>query len=266
MGVYIKTYAAGTHKRAASARPLSILMIGDLHGEKYGRQYRELLDAIRKMKPDFAVTVGDMMCGVPDFDITDLLNFYEDLKAVCPVFAVNGNHETKMKLHTVTFGTIYKEYDHELQRMGIHVMNNSCLSAVIDGMPLRVCGFEAPLDKYRRFRIPKCTEEEIRETIGRSEAEPYTILLAHNPAFAKSYFKWGADLILSGHYHGGLIRIGRQALMSPYGFPLPRYGYGMYRSGEQTMIVTSGAGNHSIPLRIGNPKEIVQIIIDHAED
>ena len=266
MGVFIKTYAAETHKRPAGSRPLSILMIGDLHGKQYGRQNRELLEAIRRMRPDFAVTVGDMMLSVPDFDITDLLTFYEELIGICPVFAVNGNHETKMKLHTVTFGTIYKEYDHELQRMGVHVMNNSGISAVIDGMPLRVCGYEAPLEKYARFRIPKCREDEIRDALGRCEAEPYTILLAHDPAFAKTYFKWGADLILSGHYHGGLIRVGRQALMSPYGFPLPRYGYGMYRNGEQTMIVTAGAGNHRIPVRIGNPEEIVQIIIDHAEE
>ena len=140
MGVFIKTYAAETHKRPAGSRPLSILMIGDLHGKQYGRQNRELLEAIRRMRPDFAVTVGDMMLAVPDFDITDLLTFYEELRGICPVFAVNGNHETKMKLHTVTFGTIYKEYDHELQRMGGHVMNNSGISAVIDGMPLRVCG------------------------------------------------------------------------------------------------------------------------------
>ena len=266
MSVYIKTYAAATHKRPAGARPLSILMIGDMHGETYGRQNRDLLEAIRKMRPDFAVTVGDMMYAVPDFDISDLLIFFEELREICPVFAVNGNHETRMKLHTVTFGTIYKEYDHELQRMGIHVLNNSSISARIDGTPLRICGYEAPLEKYRKFRIPRCKEEELKEILGTCEAEPYTILLAHDPAFAKTYFKWGADLILSGHYHGGLIRIGRQALMSPYGFPLPRYGYGMYRNGEQTMIVTAGAGNHAVPIRIGNPKEIVQIIIDHAEE
>ena len=266
MSILVKTYAVETHKRAAHARPLSILMIGDLHGASYGRRNKDLLEAVRKMKPDIAVTVGDMMYAVPDFDITDLLDFFEELRKICPVFSVNGNHETKMKLHTVTFGTIYKEYDHELQRMGIRILNNKCVSLTIDGTPVRIAGFEAPLEKYRKFRIPRLMDEELTEAVGTCAAEPYTILLAHTPVFAKRYFAWGADLILSGHYHGGLVRLGSQPLMSPYGFPFPRYGYGLFRKGEQAMIVTGGAGDHAIPLRIGNPHEIVQIIIDHAEN
>ena len=265
MSVFIKTYAVATPKRAAGARPLSILMIGDLHGEQYGRKNKALLDAVRKMKPDIAVTTGDMVYAVPDFDITDLLSFYEELKEICPVFAVNGNHESKMKLHTVTFGTIYKEYDHELQRMGIRVLNNRNASLLIDGTKIRISGLELPFDKYKKFRFHKFPAEDIREEIGSCPEDGFSILLCHNPAFAKSYFEWGADLTLCGHYHGGLVRIGRQALLSPYGFPFPRYGYGMYRSGQKTLIVTGGAGNHSIPLRIGNPKEIVQVIVDHAE-
>ena len=64
MSVFIKTYAVATPKRAAGARPLSILMIGDLHGEQYGRKNKALLDAVRKMKPDIAVTTGDMVYAV----------------------------------------------------------------------------------------------------------------------------------------------------------------------------------------------------------
>ena len=241
-------------------------MIGDLHGRSHGRGNGELLAQIRHMKPDLAMTVGDMMFASPDFDISGLLLFYEELIRICPVFVVNGNHETKIREHTVNYGTIYKEYDHELRRMGAAVLNNRSATVTLDGMPIRVTGYEAPPEKYRKFRINRLRKEELVQAVGVPDPSCYTILLAHSPAFAKTYFDWGADLVLSGHYHGGLIRIGDQPIMSPYGFPFPRYGYGLIRHGSQSMVVTAGAGDHAVALRIGNPHEIVQVIIDHGEE
>ena len=268
MSFIVKTYAVGTPKREEGKRPLSILMIGDLHGKAHGRKNRDLMEAVRKMRPDLAVTVGDMVMCVPDFDISDLLEFYAELRKICPVFAVNGNHETKMRQYTVTYGTIYKEYDHELQREGVVMLNNRSVTTSFDGLAVRMTGFEADLARYKRFRPHRLRTGDLIETIGPCSKDPavFNILLAHTPLFAKTYFSWGADLILSGHYHGGLVRIGDQPVASPYGRLFPRNGYGMRRNDDQTMIITSGAGDHEIPLRIGNPHEIVQIILDHKEE
>ena len=85
------------------------------------------------------------------------------------------------------------------------------------------------------------------------------ILLAHNPKYADSYFEWGADVILSGHVHGGVMRLGEKAVISPDIQLFPKYGYGKINRGNQTMIVSSGIGEHTIPFRIFNPRELVVI-------
>ena len=262
----VKTYAVATGKRPAGSRPVSILMISDLHGTDGHNRAYEILRAAEKMRPDFAVTCGDMMNAFPDFELTGILRFYKSLTGICPVFGTNGNHETKMRIRTVTFGRIYAEYAEELRRLGVAYLNNAHASILLDRTKFTVYGYEAPLDKYRRFTFPRLYEYDLREALGPYDDTAYNILLSHNPRFAKRYFAWGADLTLSGHFHGGLVRFGRQALVSPYGFPLPRYGYGMYHKHDKTLIVTSGAGDHSVPVRIGNPHEIVQIIVDSREE
>ena len=71
-----------------------------------------------------------------------------------------------------------------------------------------------------------------------------------------------ADLTVSGHYHGGVVRspfTGR-ALLSPYGYPFPKFGVGIKELSEDRYIIASaGLGDHSIPLRIFDPRELVVI-------
>ena len=50
-------------------------------------------------------------------------------------------------------------------------------------------------------------EGAIKERIGNRDPEAFQVLLAHNPSYMKEYLAWGADLILSGHLHGGMVRI-----------------------------------------------------------
>ena len=62
--------------------------------------------------------------------------------------------------------------------------------------------------------------------------------------------KWGADLVLSGHLHGGIIRLpGIGGLITPQAIPFPKYSGEMTTEGEQTIIVSRGLGTHTINLR-----------------
>ena len=176
------------------------------------------------------------------------------------------------------------------------------------GGPADIAGLELPLGKYRKFKRHSLRVDDLSSRIGESaDSECFRILIAHNPEFAETYRKWGADLIVSGHYHGGVVRspfTGR-ALLSPYGYPFPRYGYGHYvwdpsgklrcdtvgekvspvqdievspvqnmeeagqvypgssfsgtETGETHLVVSGGLGDHNVPLRIFNPREIVCI-------
>ncbi len=82
----------------------------------------------------------------------------------------------------------------------------------------------------------------------------------HSPKYGDTYFDWGADLILSGHYHGGIVRIGRHnGLLSPQLHPFPKFCCGDFHRKEQHMLVSAGAGEHTIPVRIHNPRELLMV-------
>ena len=103
------------------------------------------------------------------------------------------------------------------------------------------------------------SDDMTAETPGKVP-DQYTILLAHNPAYMDVYLEWGADLVLSGHLHGGLVRIpGLGGIVTPQGFFFPKYSGEMTREGEQTVIVSRGLGSHTLNIRLFNVPELISI-------
>lgn len=85
----------------------------------------------------------------------------------------------------------------------------------------------------------------------------FKILLCHHPEYFRRFLREKSiDLILSGHAHGGQIRLGNQGIFSPGQGFFPRYTRGLY---ENRLVVSSGCAN-TVPVpRWGNPPEIVAI-------
>ena len=82
-----------------------------------------------------------------------------------------------------------------------------------------------------------------------------TVLLAHTPLGLDAYAQWGAQAVLSGHVHGGIVRVGKIGLLSPERRFLPLYTKGLYTEGGCTMNVSAGIGK----FRLNNPAEVVMI-------
>lgn len=83
-------------------------------------------------------------------------------------------------------------------------------------------------------------------------------MIAHNPAHAKAYRDWGADLVVSGHFHGGIVRVpGVGGVITPQLRLFPRYDGGMYQDGKTTFVVSRGIGEHTLPVRLFNTPEVV---------
>ena len=134
---------------------------------------------------------------------------------------------------------------------------------------MELCALELPLDTYRKLRKSPVTPEEIAQLTGRTVRKPeqkselpYCILLAHNPAYMDAYKAWGADLILSGHLHGGIVRIPfLGGVISPQAFLFPKYSGELTTEGEQAVIVSRGLGTHTIHLRLFNTPELVSVTL-----
>lgn len=246
-------------------RPLRLAVLADLHCAEYGEKNSRLIRAIYDSKPDGVMVVGDMLVSKPnqevDLDIT--LSLMKALTKHYPVFYSNGNHEYRMKTHPEIYGAAYQKFKQNLLSLGVHLLENEKIAWEAAGSKYIIHGYELDNQYFSRFSRHKLPVEEINTSLGRPNEEAFHILLAHNPAFFDSYAKWGADLTLSGHLHGGMIRLPfLGGVISPQVHLFPKYDKGLFQIGPKKLIVSAGLGCHSIKLRIFNPTELVIIEID----
>ena len=150
-----------------------------------------------------------------------------------------------------------------LKEEGLIVLDDETAYLSIRGRDIAVSGLSLPLACYRRKGAEGFSAEQIEEALGSADPDRYQILLAHTPAYEEAYREWNADLAVCGHIHGGIVRFGKVGLVTPQLKLFYGRAHGSFSLGEdRKMIVSSGLGLHSIPIRIMNPPEIVQIIIE----
>ena len=113
---------------------------------------------------------------------------------------------------------------------------------------------------YGRFRQPDMSDEYISELLGDNNKECYNVLIAHNPMYFDYYERWGADLVISGHIHGGIMRLPYLGgVISPQIRLFPKYSGGLYTINKAKMILSRGLGTHTIRFRFFNPPELVVV-------
>ena len=230
-------------------KPVRILLLADLHGASFGKENGRLLSHVRKTNPDLICIAGDMT--VKDGRGAKIgLALCRELLTVCPVYYAVGNHEIQMPC--------YEEYCSELRKMGVSLLDNECREHFIYGRKLVVYGWNTPRYYFHKFwqrREPPL--EELREQLGAPDEGAYRILLAHNPEYFRAYHAWGADLVFSGHGHGGIARLPfLGGVIDPALRLFPQYDAGMYQEGSTAMVVSRGLGTHHIRLRFFNIPEI----------
>ena len=152
------------------------------------------------------------------------------------------------------------DYEEGLQKLGISRMINE--TRVLDRYAVSITGCEVDRQYYKRFHKVPMKKEYLEGLLPEGRQDCFQILLAHNPDYFPVYAAWGADLVLSGHLHGGVIRLPLLGgVISPRLHLFPRYDGGKFTCGNSTMIVSRGLGMHTIPFRFNNPGELVDITI-----
>lgn len=254
----VTRYEIVSGKFDGAGREHRFVFLSDLHNQVYGKENASLFDAVKKERPELILIGGDMLVGKRGCSYRAAADFVRKLTDICPVYYANGNHEQRMKEEPEYYGEAYFTYKKELEKAGVRFLENESEEVETDGFRLRVTGLEIPLSCYRRLVKSELKKEQVEKRIQRSNASVYEILLAHNPFYVKEYLDWGADLVLCGHFHGGVVRIpGFAGIIAP-GFQIfPKYSGGIYREGKQTVAVSKGLGCHTIPVRLFNPAEVV---------
>lgn len=239
---------------------VKVLFLTDLHGKQYGKGNIKLINKIREEAPDYIFIGGDMLTRRKEETEQTVMRFLEEIVHICPVYMANGNHEQKMKEKPEYYGARYERYRDAVKETGIHLLENDSVRLMFGQQPVRVTGLEIPLTCYKRMKKENLPISQIVDLVGNAGKEEYQILLAHNPACMWQYWKWGADLVLSGHLHGGIVRIpGIGGVITPQFKLFPKYSGDMYQKDGHISVVSKGLGTHTVNVRLFNPAELTAI-------
>ena len=250
-------------------QPVTIALIADLHDHTIGPRNEDLLRKIRCHEPDLILSAGDLVTAKAGFGrMRNALAFLEELCSEYPVYVSDGNHESRYRMLREDYPGMYRRYVKSLMDMGAVYLNNKRRIVRIHGMRIAVSGFVQPLSYYNRFHPGKVSVPEMEKVLGtRSEERDhlFELLIAHTPDHFDAYAGWGADLTVSGHIHGGIIRLPLiGGVLGGTLIPFPKYDKGLFeKQGNNgktcSMIVSAGLGAHSIAFRVNNPPELVII-------
>lgn len=253
---------------AGLPKSLTLGFLADLHEQEPG----EALRLLRMKKPDLILVAGDtferhemghdprdksdygimarvarrvfitlddlmeLVLGEREHDSEYAYQFFREAGKIAPVFLSLGNHEWYLLPEDLK----------NIREAGVRLLDNSDCKISLKGMQIRIGGLSSAADL-------EWLEEYCRK-------DGYKILLCHHPEYYERYLK-GKEihLILSGHAHGGQIRIGNRGLYSPGQGLFPEYTKGIY---DDKLVVTTGCSNTTSVPRLGNPCEVVSIRLE----
>ncbi|CAM3982312.1 metallophosphoesterase [Helcobacillus massiliensis] len=243
----------------------TIAQVSDLHAFEHGSGNRKLIAEVQNADPDIIAITGDQISADSTPGEVELaVQTAKDLAGVAPTYFITGNHEAG-----------YPQVDEFLQRLedaGVVVLRNDVQRIERDGEAIEIAGIDDPNMDWGTVAQHQDHTVVTRSNLAklRTSPETFTVLLAHRPDDFPEYTAStvSAELVLSGHLHGGLIRVptapkrdDQTGLVGPGGEVLPPYTAGMHTSGDTAMIISRGLGNSVAPLRLNNPFELVVVTL-----
>ena len=211
-----------------------VVVLGDLHSTFFGEKNKPLLEAVEAQEPDYIFLVGDLLDAFRDVPENYAEETAAGLTAIAPTYYVTGNHEWAL-------GDV-PELKEALEAQGVTVLSNRFVTLERNGDTAVLAGIDDP-NGYADQKSPETVAEELRAAYGE---DAFWMLLAHrNNYFPDQYSRLGADLVISGHGHGGVIRLPfTDGLVSTDRTLFPSYTAGLYEKSGSTLFVTRGLGTN----------------------
>lgn len=235
-----------------------IAYLTDLHEANGGADLERTLELLKDAGPDLVLCGGDMMTAHPGKGAEASVAFMTELARSFQLYSALGNHEFRARLYPETYGNLYHDYIDPVKKAGVIFLDNDHLNLTVNGLAVSLYGLSLTRKYYRRLTRTELSDREMSHFLGSPKEGRINILLAHNPRYLESYIGWGADLTLCGHYHGGIVRFDdHKGLIAPdFELMSPRC-YGHYSRDGKHVLISAGMGEHTVPVRIHNPREIV---------
>lgn len=232
---------------------LRLLHVSDLHKTRRGKHNAKLAQMIMKANPDYVLAAGDMADKHKPGG-SAFLELLQHLDGKIPVIMSIGNHESVFESKDKDR---YCKFLAQVKDAGVQVLDNTKVMIERKGQFIAIVGLTLPLQCYYRHKKPL----PLTDYLGHCPKEMPVILLAHHPRFFPQYARWGASLVLSGHIHGGMIRLPFVGgLLSPDREFFPKYDAGIFTEKDCTMHVSRGIGQ-SGPWRLFSFGQLTSIVL-----
>ncbi|MGP7819788.1 metallophosphoesterase [Niallia sp. 01092] len=240
-------------KIPTSFNEYKIVQLSDLHSKEFGENQLRLVKKVKKLKPNLIVFTGDLV-DADKYDEAISLALMKQLVSITSVYYVTGNHEW--------WSGKFDSLEKKLQDAGVEVLRNRNVTIHNGKGQIKLIGVDDPAID-REAPNEAIVDQEMQSALkGLDTSKSFTLLLSHRPELLSLYEKHQIDLVLSGHAHGGQVRIPFiGGLVAPDQGFLPKYTAGTYKKGDTTLIVNRGLGNSIIPQRLFNRPEIVEITL-----
>lgn len=265
--LFTTNYTVTSDKLPKAFHNTRFVLLSDLHNARFGKDNERLIKKIHELSPDFIIVAGDMICKQTVCYPSNAYSLLKQLAVQYKIFYAYGNHEQWMKdlpkrNEEKDLYSTWVEYDNALKKEGVMLLDNDSLLIQKAGCKLRITGVSIDEKYFVHGKLPEMEKGYLTSLIGKSKADAYELLIAHSPFYFQKYTEWGADLTLSGHLHGGLVRLpGIGGVISPQVTMFPKYDSGKYTEKGQHMIVSRGLGSHSMMPRMFNAPEIVTVTL-----
>lgn len=238
-----------------SLSQLRIVQLTDLHAGPFmsREDLRQYADAVNELQPDLIALTGDFVTG--ELDEADICaDGLAALKARFGVFACMGNHD------------IYARADARLTQLfakhGIHTLRN-------DGVTLSTAAGKISVLGIEDLRLGRPDLAGAWRALDDDPGE-LKILLSHRPEIFPLAAEAGIDLVVSGHYHGGQVKLYAGSQSPSVARILTPYAEGLYRlrpaNSERAahLFVGRGIGTSGLPIRVNCPPQIAQLTLRKA--
>lgn len=248
----LRTYTVVSPKLTAEVR---LAVVTDFHSSDNAD---DVVAMVASCAPDAVLMVGDMF----DDDIANrpterTLSLMRQLSAQYPCYYVSGNHEA----WTGEMDALYQQ----TEEAGVTVLRMSSGVLTVRGQRIALCGVPDPYEMV--FSGAPDTEEQLRQALEDVDSADFTVLLAHRPELLAKYAQFPLDLVVSGHAHGGQVRIPGvlNGLYAPNQGWFPKLAGGAYTQDGTTLIVSRGLAVRTRLPRIFNRPEVVLVRCVPAE-
>lgn len=248
----LRTYTVASPKLTAEVR---LAVVTDFHSSDNAD---DVVAMVASCAPDAVLLVGDLF----DDDTANrpperTLSLMRQLSAQYPCYYVSGNHEA----WTGEMDALYQQ----TEEAGVTVLRMSSGVLTVRGQRIALCGIPDPYEMV--FSGAPDTEEQIRQAMENVDSADFTVLLTHRPELLAKYAQFPLDLVVSGHAHGGQVRIPGvlNGLYAPNQGWFPKLAGGAYTQDGTTLIVSRGLAVRTRLPRIFNRPEVVLVRCVPAE-